>query len=659
MPLFDATWLLLLLPLLGVAASFLAETRRGVGLVVVGTTWLALVAALVVLSATVAHHHPLHESTVTFWSFSVTQTPFNSASRTLLASRFMVGVGYSATPGGAVLATAAALVSVVAQTQILSQLRSDPRLPTLMRLAGLGLFGVLLLVLAPGLFQLLIGFGLAGLVASLMAGAGGGQTALRAVRRTQAVWGIGTASLLLAVVFIYVKFSGAVALAASVAKPSPGASLYGLNLQALAAVWAGVPHGTVHGVGGRTITLAAVLLLVAAAAAAGQVPLHGLWRGFGDAPSGSATVVAMVGLSASAGLLDSVYPLLKLAPDVLPAAIGLGAVTAMIAAVMAVFEGRLRRIAGLVCAVNSGLVVLAFGMGSPATGLATAVAAMVVAAALGSVVGVLHGDLRIEGSDRLALVWEEARPVGWALLLTLAAAAGCLGAGMFFSRSEVFELGLSGGAGHVLGLIAAGVASAFLAAALGRVARDLLRGSEPLDPRQARSARRHLVQGSRQIGVGLMVTAAVLAVVVGLTGLPGVRFGLGSLLSTAPESGVLPASAGGLLLALLLPVAAGALGYVTSSAWPRSAAVTNRADGAVLVRAGERLLVGYPGILVEFFTSRIWQPVADGAADAFERVAEMADAERPWRAVIEQRMGLGVLGILLGLVAAVAWWGRV
>lgn len=658
MHLFDATWVLLLLPLLGVAASVLAETRRGVGLVIMATTWLALAAALVVLAVTVAHHASVHESTITFWSFSVTQTPFNAASRTLLAARFQVGIGYAATPAGTIMATAAAVVSTVAQTQMLSQLRSDPRLPTLMRLAGLGLFAVLLVVLAPGVFQLLVGFGIGGLIAALLAGAGGGPAAVWAVRRTQAVWGIGGGSLLLAAVFIYVKFSGTVALAATVAKPPPTASLYGLNLQALAAVWAAVPHGTVQGVGGRTVTLAAVLLLVAAAAAAGQVPLHGMWRGFADAPSGAATALAMIALGTSAGLLEAAYPLLKLAPGVLPAAIGLGAVTAVVAAGLAMFEVRLRRLSGLVCAANAGMVMLAFGVGNPAAGVATAVAALVLSAALGSVVGILHGELRVDRSDRLPMVWREARPLGWAFLLTMAAAAGWAGAGMFFSRSEVMAAGLAAGVGHGAGLAAALLASLFLAAALGRLARDLLRGREVLDPREARAARRHLSQGRRQASFGLAITAAVLALLVGLLSLPGVRFGVGPLLAEGQQVSALPVSGAGLLLALLLPLASGGVAYLLGATWPTWPAVTNRADGAVLFRAGERLLLGYPAAAAEVMMTRVWEPVADRALAAFGWAAELAEAERPWTTVLEQRVGLGVLGILVILVAAVAWWGR-
>ena len=169
---FDAAWALLLLPLAGVGMSFLAETRRGSALAALVSSWLTVLVALVLLGATVAKLPTLHQSTLSFWAFSVTQSPFNAATKTLLAPNFQVGFGYSATQIATVLALTVALVVLLGQTQIWVQLRGDARLATLMRLPGLLSFSALILIMAPGLFQVVVGFELCGLFSALLIGSG-------------------------------------------------------------------------------------------------------------------------------------------------------------------------------------------------------------------------------------------------------------------------------------------------------------------------------------------------------------------------------------------------------------------------------------------------------------------------------------------------------
>ena len=163
MNIFDATWALLLLPIAGVGASYLAETRRGAAMAVAVFSWLTVLAGLIVLGAAVHALPQTHQSTLVFWTFPVTQTPFNAASTTLLSPNFQVGVGYSANAAAVVLVVAVALAVALGQTQMMSQLRSDPRLSGLMRMTGVLGFGAVLLIMAPGLFQTLLGFELCGL----------------------------------------------------------------------------------------------------------------------------------------------------------------------------------------------------------------------------------------------------------------------------------------------------------------------------------------------------------------------------------------------------------------------------------------------------------------------------------------------------------------
>ncbi|MGC2207388.1 MAG: hypothetical protein WA724_05965, partial [Candidatus Dormiibacterota bacterium] len=220
MGIFTVCLAVLLLPPLGVLISFLAETRRGIAGAVVSTSWLALVAALVLLVAVVSGGRVVHQDTFTFWSFPVVQHPFNSATATTLAQTFKVGVGYAASSTTAILAVLVTLVTLICELQMMIQFRRDPRLGQMTRLANLLGFGALLVVLAPELFQTLVGFEIVGFTAALLVGSGVGQNAGSTARSGYLVWRAGGLSLVLGVAFIYVKFSGPIATAAAAA-PAP------------------------------------------------------------------------------------------------------------------------------------------------------------------------------------------------------------------------------------------------------------------------------------------------------------------------------------------------------------------------------------------------------------------------------------------------------
>ncbi len=655
MRLFDAGWVLLLLPLGGIAASYLSETRRGSAWAVWGAAWLTLAASLLLLAATVAHHTVVDQSTITFWSFSVTQTPFNAATATLLPATFQVGVGFAATPFGAVLAVLASVTVLLGEAQLMGQLRSSPQLPTLMRLSALLGLAALLVVLAPGLFQLFLGFGLTGLLASLLAGAGGGTGFGRAARYTHVAWTAGTASLLLAVVFVYTKFAGAVAVAATTGKHATAQTPYGLNLTALDAIWQAAHRGAVNAVGGRTLTLAAVLFLVAAACGAGQLPLQGVWRALAHAPSGAGPLLqGLSGVVVPASLLLAVFPLLHLASGAQPALLVLGSVSSLAGAVLALGEQRLLRFPAWVALSQAGMVLVAIGVGSPAAAVALAISTVLVGMALGTATSRLSLDLRVDTVQRLGLAWRQARPSGWAMLGALAAGSGALGLGAFFARSEVLAAALSSGpeaaALRVVAVVAVILSPLAVAAGCGRLAWHLLRGADPSDPREARSARRQLSQGQRQAGDSVPIVAAVLAVLAGVLALI-----LGRML---PEPGAIPglsASGAALLAMTVLPLLGLALAWTAGARLGAPARTLGVLDGTALLAAATDLGLGWPAEAVEAFTTRVWQPVADGAGGV---LAELLGADEGGAGPIWDRWaGAAVLALLALAVAAASWWG--
>jgi formate hydrogenlyase subunit 3/multisubunit Na+/H+ antiporter MnhD subunit len=650
MKVFVVGWVVLLLPLGGIALSYLSETRRGSALGVWVGGWLTLGAALALLAATVLHHHHVTQSTITFWTFSVTQSPFNAATTTLLPANFQVGVGYAATSYGVILASLVAAAVVLGQAQIMAQLRASSQLPSVMRLSALLGLSAELVALAPGLFQLLLGFGLAGLMGAMLAGVGSGRSA----RRIYLVWTGSGAVLLLAVVFVYVKFAGQVALAATTGKHPSTQTPYGLNLEALYPIWVAAHHGLVRGVGGRTLTISAVLFMVAAAGAAGQAPLQGLWRALAAARSGAGALLqGVAGGVVPLAVLLSVYPLLHLASGAQPALVGLGAVTALLGAVLAVGEHQLRPFAGWVGLSQTGMAVMAVGLGAPAAATAMAVATVLVVAALSATAARLEHDLRVRAVDRLGAVWRQARPAALTFLGALAAGAGVVGVGAFFARAEVLAAALSAGSApaplRVLAIVAGVAVPLLLAAACARIAWHLIYGAEPADVREARAVRRQLAQGARQPGAVVPVVATTLAWLAG-----AFSFLLGRLLPQAGSVPGLGGSGAGLLLVLVAGLAGLGLVWLAGER-VRLTTVPGLGGGSTL-EAADRWVLLSVGRAVVSLVERALYPAGDLAAQG---LADLAESPPPGPTGWEPRAVGVVVAVLAVAAAAATWWGTV
>jgi len=665
----------LMLPLLGVVFSYLAETRRGVANAVVATSLLALLAAAVLLGAVVSGGRVVHSDTLTFWTFQVVQAPFNAAATTVLSSAFAVGIGYSATPTAAILALLVTLVTLLCELQLLRQFHRDPRLGTLVRLANLLSFGALLVVLAPELFQVLVGFEVCGFVAALMVGLAAGPRLGGMARQGYLAWRVGGLSLLLGVAFIYVKFSGPVATAAAAAAaaaakhkvtlPTPD----GLNLAALAHVWVAATKGQAPDVGARSLTLAGVLILVAAAFACGLLPGHGLWRSLGSAPgAGAGLLLGIAGAVVGTALLLDAYPLLRVASGVLPALVVLATLSSVVAAGLALREHRLRRLALWVAASQTGTVLAGLGLGSPAAGLALLISSVLATTAVLGLVTTLGRDQRVESIDQLGAAWRLARPTVLAFLAALVAATGVLGLGTFFGHAAVLGAAL-GGAGQgsstppeLFRVVAAAgelVAVLLVAGACARVALIAVRGAESSDPRVARMVRRQLAQGR---GLGQLwpsLVATALALISGLVSLPGISWGVGGLLDPKTGTSALGVQPLGLLLTLVVPLLALAALAAARRSLAGSAGTEpvwlEWADGTRLAVAAEALSFGAPARAVEWARTRVLDPAADAAAGALGGLlGQEPGPTSSWRRWSLASSLVALVGVAL-TVAIVVW----
>ena len=639
----------LLLPLAGLGGSYLAETRRGSAGMIVFSSLLAFAAALVLLVVVVAGGRAVHSDTITFWSFQVSQTPFRAVADTSMAQTFVLGMGYAATPIAAVLALLVTLVTLLSEFQLLLQFRRDQRLGQLARLSCLLGWGALLVALAPELFQVLIGFEVCGLAAALLVGLAHGGQAGGAARPGYLVWRAGALSLLLSVGFIYVKFSGPVATAAAAATtaaakhkivlPTPD----GLNLRALDQVWLAATRGLVSGVGGRSLTLAAVLILVAAACACGLIPGQGLARSLGSAPGAAAgLVLAVAGGVVGVALLLQTFPLLRLAPGVLPALVVLATLTTLVAAALALREQRLRSLAVWFALSQSAWAAAGIGLGSPAAALAVLVSAALATTALLGVVSSLGREQRVDRVDQLGAAWRLARPTVAVLLAALAASAGVLGLGTFFGHAAVLTAAF-GAAGtgapkvpQLVALLAAAgevVAMLLLIAAAARVALVATRGEESADPREARQVRRQLAKGRSLVALWPSIAATVLALLSGLVSLPGIGVGLGGLLGVRGGASALPWQVAPLGIVLVVPLLAmGGMAVRRSQLHPQGAeepAWVGWLDGTRIVVAADAVALGVPGRAVELVQRRALSPAGDQAAGLAAELSRMEPRAGP------------------------------
>ena len=360
----NLTWAIVLLPLVGVAASFLAETPRRAAQAGVAFTGLALAVAVVVLFFRLTHVIPVYENTQTFWDLQATSPTATSAQ--MLAPEFGVFWGIRVDPLSVAFMAAVLFLSLVSQLHAMVSMRGNEGFRRFFWVMGMLTFGVLALVSSPNLFQFWLGWEVAG-VAAWMLAAHHWQLPATAVAatRTFVVLRIADLVLLLGLVMTYAKFGISIT-----ERPATNGQLVNdpFSFTQLTPTWHIGHLGAVVGVGARTLVVLAVIFVVAAAIRAALGPLH-LWLGGAlGAPVPGLALIAVSALVPAGVLLARVYPLLLEAPHVLTAMAVVGAVGAVGGAALALAQRDVFRIGMFAVSSQAGLMLAAFGMGgySPA-----------------------------------------------------------------------------------------------------------------------------------------------------------------------------------------------------------------------------------------------------------------------------------------------------
>ena len=300
-------------------------------------------------------------------------------------------------------------------------------------------FAMLTLVLADNFVVLLVGWGLVGLASYFLIGFWFEKpTAVAAARKAFVINVVGDVAMLFAI-FILFAHVGSVA--------------YG-------DVFANV------GALGTSLLLVCICLLIGAAAKSAQVPLH-TW--LPDAMEGPTPVSALIHaatmVTAGVYLIARCWPLWNASPDAQLLAGTIGALTALIGAVLGTSQWDIKRILAYSTMSQIGYMIMGVGVGAYEGGVAhffthaffkaqLFLAAGLVIHALGS-----EQDVRLMGGLRKRMPFEF-----WAMTIGVLAICGIPGLSGFFSKDAVIQGALEHGHPwlYAIGVVTAGITAYYM-----------------------------------------------------------------------------------------------------------------------------------------------------------------------------------------------------
>ncbi|MBJ7609209.1 MAG: hypothetical protein JF887_07225 [Candidatus Dormibacteraeota bacterium] len=360
----NLTWAIVLLPLVGVGASFLAESARRAAQTEIGFTAVAFAAALIVLVFRLTHVIPTYENSQTFWNLQPTSA--SAADTRLFSNNFLALYGIRVDPLSLAFMASTLFLSLITQVHALASLRGDPQFRRFFWVAGALTFGILATISSPNLFQLLLGWEVAGVAGWMLAahhwdrpGVGARST------RTFVLLRVSDLALILALAMTFAKFGIAVQQRVSTAGQLPTDPF---SFSVLSPLWHLGHVGLVAGVGARSLVVLAVLFVVAAVIRATVGPLHLWFSGALQAPVAGLALLAVSALMPATVVLARVYPLLLEAPRMLTVLALIGAAGAVAGALLATAQRDLFRIGMFAVSSQASLIMVALGMGgySPA-----------------------------------------------------------------------------------------------------------------------------------------------------------------------------------------------------------------------------------------------------------------------------------------------------
>lgn len=273
------------------------------------------------------------------------------------------------------------------------------------------IFAMVLLVIADNFLFLLIGWGLVGLASYLLIGFWyQRRAAVAAAQKAFVINVIGDLGLMLAI-FLIVKNVGR------------------LDYTSVLA----------HTFSGTTVTAICLLLFVACAAKSAQLPLY-MW--LPDAMEGptpvSALIYAATMVTAGVYLVARAYPLFVQSPEALAVVAGIGGVTALFAASMALVQLDIKRVLAYSTISQLGYMFMAEGVNNYAAGIFHLVTHAFFKALLflgaGAIIHALAGE---QDMRKMGGLWKRLRITGITFLIAALAISGIFPFAGFWSKDEI------------------------------------------------------------------------------------------------------------------------------------------------------------------------------------------------------------------------------
>jgi NADH-quinone oxidoreductase subunit L len=416
-------------------------------------------------------------------------------------------------------------------------------------------FAMLLLVQAGNLLLLLVGWGLVGLASYLLIGFWHERAeAVAAAKKAFVMNAFGDATMALAL-FVLV---------------------WQTQTLAFPEVFAGA-----EGMSSTALNLVALGLLGGAVAKSAQIPLH-TW--LPDAMEGPTPVSALIHaatmVTAGVYLVVRAHPLFELAPTIQDLAAGLGAVTLVVAGLVALVQTDIKRVIAYSTMSQIGYMFVAVGLGAYANGMFHLMTHAFFKALLFMAAGLVIHHLAGEQDIRQMGGLRSVMPRTWlAFLIGSLALVGIPPLSGFFSKDSILASALASG-GYGIVLLAAGVLGTFLTGLYTfRLFFVVFGGERSALVRE--HARHHHGEGPATMTLPVAILA-VLAAVAGLLQIPDVWHPFGDWLHSVAEPLVEP-TVGQDLAASAMAVALGVAGIAV--AWllygarrrevPRNAAAQN------------------------------------------------------------------------------------
>jgi len=418
MPQYNVAWAVVLLPLLGVLASFLFETPRRAAQAVVACNALAFAASVFTLFFRIAHRHDqLSDGIFLFFQTNPNAGPNSSQ----FAPNFQPQLGVRVDNFSAAFAAVVLFVSVLVLWHATSSMRKDAAYRRIFWCSSLLIFAVVGAVLSPNLFQLVFMSMIASSATYVLMTHWWEDAAVAEKARRGFAWLLaGDAVALMAAVLVFARMGTD----ASTQTPTGSATINDpLDFSTIGLEVGRITSNSVSGVGSKTLLVIGILVAISALIRLAIVPAVAWLGSASEAPLPG--VALSLGLVTGTGgiLLARMWPLLLAVPHELSVIAVIGVASAVVCALVALTQDDIAYFCSWIAGAQLGVIVATLGVG----GYAPALEELAMFFVLNSVLVLTCGNLVRVFSSRdiseMGGAWNRAR--GTAILLAAWAVFVC------------------------------------------------------------------------------------------------------------------------------------------------------------------------------------------------------------------------------------------